>query len=805
MTEASETDRGAGPASIATVAPFIQGFGTLFDETPGEAIDSAETASVPARSILQSIESQDLPTLQALQQSQSDAEPQQPSANAPGARDWQILAELSSPQSQASVASEAFPDPQPPSNWQTPDAPPSSPDSQDPQTPPPAPPGQDHDPAPNSPPSPPSAQTRPSGWFLGLDLAAQGLGVVLLHRPTQTPYPLSWIAPQGAAQAGQANCYDRLPVTVYFGLESHASQPTLPPHIRIGTPPQDWGSNTAPAGPVLRVDAAHQGLDLGLPYYEVNTQSWEPVLQVLDPNTPAQTHPAPVTLPLVWVRKALDALLQCLNPQREHWGWQREAIGLDAAALDQALGQLDGIGVTLPHVASEAYAFNVREAILGAGLVQQADQVYFLETAIAALLPTLHQQIQQQMQQQVRAQQTAPQGAPIETTLQAGPTLVLNLERGQTALALVELPAATLMPRAEDFIHGRLPHGEQAIDQDIISQLLSPLLPTGQLDYNPQQFPVPGEADLVHRFRFHHYLSHSPLGTLLSEAATQLRLVLQNQDSFTLRIGPSTHSLARTDLVAKVLQPFCYCLNPLINQLLSHAGWSRETIGQVLVMGSPSLIPQLQTWLHQKFPQAQIIHTITTAHTTHPLAIDSANTQSGVNAVGQSQPPSPGRSLGQSPGTLGSVALGLALLPLYPQLFNTASQYSNLFLLLEIVRCQGNEVLTLSQICQRLETRGINTYLCQGQIYTLVKSQSLPSGLVPDSAVAGYFTPESWHHSTYATLRSQPFFTQPTPTTYQINPALFPTFQHYWQTLIAQSWQTLEEPYLWSLWQLPSP
>lgn len=603
----------------------------------------------------------------------------------------------------------------------------------------------------------------PSGWFLGLDLSAQGLGAVLLHRPTQTPYPLRWISPIDAAQSLEPQPRDRLPITIYFGLTDQTHHPTLPPHISLGAPP-----TVTPSGPVLQVDAVQQGLDLGIPYYEVSSQTWEPVLQILDPSAPPHAHPTPTSLPLIWVRKALDAVLQCLNPQRESWDWQRDAAALDATVLNQALSNLDGIGITLPHAVSEAYAFNVREAILGAGLVKQADQVYFLETAIAALLPTLHDQVRRRTQNQGVTGDSAT-----ETVLKAGPSLVFNLERNQTALALVDFPAASLVPRADDFFHGSLPHGEHAIDQDIISQLLSPLLPPGQLDYSPQHFPVPGEADLIHRCRFHHYLTHSPLGNLLAEAATQLRFVLQHQDQFTLRIGASTHSLTRTELVAKVLQPYFYCLNSLVNQLLSQCGWSRETIGQILIMGSPSLVPHLQTWLHQKFPQAQIIHSITTAHAAAP------------------QP--------QTNTSLGSVALGLALLPLYPQLFNTASQYSTLFLLLEIVRSQGNEALTLSQICQRLEARGINTYLCQGQIKALVTSQTLPPGLVPDGAVAGYFTPESWHHNTYATLRSQPFFIQPTPDTYQVNPVLFPTFQHYWQTLIAQSWQTLEEPYLWPL------
>ena len=603
---------------------------------------------------------------------------------------------------------------------------------------------------PHQPPRPtpahPSAQGRNSGWFLGLDLNESGLGAVLLHRPTQTHYALRWVSPEAAATQPIPSV-DRLPITVYFAPNPQDPAAAVPPAIALGHPPaglQNW----------VRVSAVQQGLDLGLPYYGAEAQAWEPVLQlrVTSPQFPPLDPQIPATLPLIWVRQALDTVLQCLNPHRDSLGWHCTAEGLVPAALAQALEKLEGIGVAVSHLASEAYAFNVREAVLAAGLVRQPDQVYFLEGAIAALLPHLHDR-------------SLPSNAPPPSPphpLQPGSTLILHLDQGTTELALVSLPPAPLVPSAEDFLHGSLAHGEQALNQDIISQLLYPLLPEDQLDFDPQHFPVPGEADRIHRSRFQHYLTHSALGNLLLEAATQLRLVLQHQEQFTLRIGAATHILHQTDLITKVLQPYFYCLNSLVNQLLSQGGWGRDSVAQVVVLGNPALVPHLATWLHQKFPQAQ------------PVDFTSPT------------PPTP------------ALAVGLALLPLYPQLFNAVAQYSDLFLLLEILRAYRGETLTLSQVCQRLEARGINTYLCHGQIQRLLQG-TLPKGLVPDAVVAGYFTPESWHHGLYATLRSQPLFLQPSPQTYQVNPSLYPTFQHYWQTLVAQSWQSLEEPYLWPL------
>lgn len=562
-------------------------------------------------------------------------------------------------------------------------------------------------------------------------------------------------------QGGQPSApwVDRLPITVILdpsSLPPPPSSPTQPP-----APPiiQGIHGGIPPTG-ALGLEAVQPSLALAVPYYDRNQHQWHPVLQRGTPRPTPSGDRSPAQLPLIWIRQSLEALLTCFQcpPGDQVWGWQPTALGLTPTALHQAMTHLEGVVVNLPQGTTEAYSFNVREAILGAGLVAQPEQVYFLETAIAAFLPLLHS----------KAVQGSLDLRPNPSPLGAGSTLIVHGDGATTELALVQVPPSPTALTHGDFSHGSLAYGEQALDQDIVTQLLYPLLPPGRFDFDPQGFPVPGEADLIPRSRLHHYLTQAPLGRLLLEAATQLRLVLQQQPQFTLRIGAATHTLTQEDLAAKVLKPYCSCLNSVLNQLLSHQGLAQGSLNQVVLTGHAALLPHLLPWLHQKFPLAQLI--------------------TGDRTPGMPQVPSPGHAL----------ASGLAHFPLYPQLVNPAAQYSRTFLLLEILRACPPEPLSLSQVCQRLETRGINTQLCQGAIQDLLQGH-LPKGLVPDGAVAGYFTPESWGQTLYVTLRSQPLFIQPSPHTYQINLVACQAFYTYWQILSTHNRQTLAEPYLWQL------
>ena len=58
----------------------------------------------------------------------------------------------------------------------------------------------------------------------------------------------------------------------------------------------------------------------------------------------------------------------------------------DQSSLDAALEDLQGVILGTPAYWSDAYRFNLREAVLGAGLVGDSSQIFVVEDAIATLL-----------------------------------------------------------------------------------------------------------------------------------------------------------------------------------------------------------------------------------------------------------------------------------------------------------------------------------------------------------------------------------------------------------------------------------
>ena len=84
-------------------------------------------------------------------------------------------------------------------------------------------------------------------------------------------------------------------------------------------------------------------------------------------------------------------------------------------------------------------------------------------------------------------------------------------------------------------------------------------------------------------------------------------------------------------------------------------------------------------------------------------------------------------------------------------------QYSDYFLLLELLRILPEQPLPAGGIMHLLEQRGINTQVCQSHILALIEGH-LPPGLVPTEGDRPLISAQSSEIDTYRMLAELPLF-----------------------------------------------
>ena len=656
-----------------------------------------------------------------------------------------------------------------------------------------------------------------AGWHLALDLGTKGLGAVLFNQLTGQSYALQW----------QALGWDEPPLdepeTVRWRLPAIAQimAPSLPSSNREVThaaplasalaAPSLAAPSWAPSLPddvELRLPIPGQpnteglllcdpkaALDIGLPYYSQAEDSPEPRLNWFfrSPQSHRKLQQVP-TVPLRVILRSLQELLTAIQPalasQRstQNKTWRCHAQGLTSGQLERIVADLEGVVVNSPTRCTEAYRFNLREVILGAKLVQRPEQVAFLEEPIAALLAEFHshRMLHPSPVQGVQSGLQAGEHHSVKTW--QGATLVIHTSASSTELGLACLPQG-LHNLSRDDLHLRsLAYGNQAYLQDIACQLLYPFIPEDQIDLDFAILPLPGEADLAVRSQLQRELYRSPTGSMLLEAAGHLNRALQKQERMTFELGPHRSSFSQTTLDTKVTQPFLLKLNREVNQLLGEAELELDSIAQVLCTGNGETLGAIQQWLGEKLPKAQVITDgadVAERSESGAVVSSAAGPNAGPNAV-----PNVGRPNYRSH----RIAYGLATLPLYPQLLDRkGQQYSDYFLLVELLRCLPDEALTLEEILNHLEGRGINTQSCWEKVESMLAGK-LPAGLVPQASDDVWIL-ESRQNPDYQALEA-PLFRAIAEGAYQVDPAQRQHFWQYWKQVMAHSHQTLEEPYI---------
>ncbi len=632
-------------------------------------------------------------------------------------------------------------------------------------------------------------------WFLGLDVGTTGLSAVLLERRGGQVYPLYWV--DNAISGVTADKFFRLPTLASVGADD-GDGPWRVQSIGASALTVNW-SDTAPgdadwgdagAGDtgtgepaVLLLKALKPYLKVGIPSGEINASY--PQIQWSDGDR----------LPLQVFQDSLQRLLatlpQGLSPEA---AFTVGAVGLDSAAIALAFEQLRGVIVSYPANWPDTYTFNLREAVLGAELIASPDDIYFVEDAIAAVLSGLPDPATplpegngQPMQQQT-----------LYACPWTGGTVVLSAGATVSEVGIVNLPRALGDITYNDFALQSMSYAGDAIDLDIVCHLLHPAERrqsrpsegygrTGaadgwgwraamaeldgthwsDLDLDGCEMPRPAEPDIARRQRLYQRLEASLLGQSVLEAARHLKIILQHQPQFELELADQRWVVRSKDLEDRIILPYIQRINGHLNRLLSEANLSSQGVNQVICTGGSASLPKIARWLRQKFPNATIVQ----------------------DTYHSDRPPSCSR-----------VAYGLVNLVRYPQVLDlTRHQYSDMFLLMEVLRTLPEQPMPLNGILHLLKERGLNVDACEAHLMALLAGR-LPPGLLPSTTSTPLvLAPTS---AALATLATTPLFTQPSGQVYVPNLEQGQRLQAFMEMLLADKHQTLVDPLLSQLMTL---
>ena len=498
-------------------------------------------------------------------------------------------------------------------------------------------------------------------------------------------------------------------------------------------------------------------LKVAIPYLRGTGVVYEPLLQL------SGDRVISIALPL----NGLRALLATLNPslQAKHEDLSIpnlicRASGLETEALEAALEGLQGIILGTPAGWSDAYRFNLREAVLGAGLVAECEQIFVVEDAIATLLsaitPVKNANFgQSETVELMNEDNKSNRQFAVQASSFSGGTLILNAGATTVELGLVDLPENSQNLTYADFTCQSFAFAGNAFDQDIICQLLAKNETFGM----SMDLPRPGHPDLPSRYELQQRLQSSAFGLKLLDAARHLKVILQHQESFVLDIGEKRWNVQRRDLESQVLVPFVQQLNRELNALLSRVGMSPVGINQAICAGGMGAWPAIARWLRQKLPNAIVVQ------------------YQEFEDV-----------------KISRVACGLASLALYPQILDVSrQQYGNFFLLWELMQVLGEAALSFEQIVQLLERHGVNTRTCESRILGIL-SGNWAAGLLPDRTDLMLLAQDSRQNPDWEAISAAVLFVQNGDRTYSLNVEQASIVREYLTKLDSSSQQKILEP-----------
>ncbi|NES87217.1 MAG: hypothetical protein F6K10_41155 [Moorea sp. SIO2B7] len=600
----------------------------------------------------------------------------------------------------------------------------------------------------------PKAQI-PDVWYLGIDFGTIGLSAVLLNAKIGEQYPIYW----SSVNQQENESSFRLPVAAYYGsLPSQKGKLPNSPFV-VGAAASEAAKQEAG----IFLDNFKPYLNLGVPYYSQQQHQWEPRLQRSEEQL----------ISLYWIQLAVNALFLTLTPMMAQsvLGLKLGAFGLSQESLAQALTQLQGVIISCPAGWGDTYRFNLREAVLRAKLVCDPGQIFFVEEAIAALFGNLPIN-----------PQTDSSPPPITKIVNSRihgfvnsrnpiTTLVIHVGATTTELALVDLPDDIKTLTYDDFGLQSFAYGGNDLDQDILCQLIYPQwLPNlhQPLTKLEMEFPQPGTPDRQKRDRAALNWQSSQIGRSLLEAAKLVKLVLQKREELTSTIGNKQWGVKRQDLDNKVISPFIQQLNQQLNLLLCQTGVSEQAITSVICSGGTisAIWRSLSSWLKQKIPHGTLIHN-------------------------------------HDHDKMSRVGVGLACIPNLPQVLDRVRhQYSDYFLLVELLEAIPNQPFAIEEIMHLLRERGLNTHVCSQRLIAFLNGE-LPYGLVPSEDVLKGIFATSGENSDYQQINAEPLFFLGEDRRYNPNLVQCQRLRQYLGVILSRTQQKLTEPLIFNL-GLPS-
>ena len=412
------------------------------------------------------------------------------------------------------------------------------------------------------------------------------------------------------------------------------------------------------------------------------------------------------------------------------------AIDLSTEDLQQALDNLQGVVVNCPSSWSDTYRFNVREAVLQAELISESAQIFFVEEAIASMISRCP--------------------VPPET-ISGNPTLLLvNFGASTTEFALVSFPDNLADLAYSDFTLQSLAYGGEALEQDIFLELVYPHFnylqpPLLELDLD---LPEVAEINPDKRQFFNLTLQTKALGKSLLDIARQVNLVLQQETEFTCKLGGAPWQIKLQDLELKVILPVLEQLELQLDVLLTKAGKTIDSVSQIICTGGANfcLNPLFSRLLQKKYPHAALVQD----------SLEEAEL---------------------------SVAVGLSRLPLFPKIIDyPRHQYSDYFLLLEVLETIPKQEFSFEEILRALSRRGINTRVCSATIFGFLHG-NLPQGIVPNNS--NLFTETFFQNS--------PVLFKEKNGHYKADLAYCYSLRQYLTEILAHTRQSLREPLIVNL------
>lgn len=265
---------------------------------------------------------------------------------------------------------------------------------------------------------------------------------------------------------------------------------------------------------------------------------------------------------------------------------EASSLKLGELPLQRILAQLEGIVLIYPSWWHESDRTLMQTLILENSLVATADDIVWIPKAIALTLAY------ESTKQQNQSSQFS---------------LVIGLNETTTELALIDISQGV-----SELITQQFSYGTQAMDQDILCQLIYPQWYAQMTQTVPvlkEPFPTPGGADLLNRETLTQQLENHPLGDAFLEAAKLTRLILQRQDTFSSTLAQHPWGVTREQMNKTIINAWVKQIEQQIQTLFNQVESPPNLLSQIILSGEDitTINYGFLDGLTERFPQAQLI------------------------------------------------------------------------------------------------------------------------------------------------------------------------------------------------------